>query len=59
MNVNKCFLVGVDITDEDNAVIIVGEKTNKVDVKIINAFKGKEALELYKKLITKEEKNES
>lgn len=59
MNVNKCFLVGVDITDEDNAVVIVGEKTNKVDVKIINAFKGEEALELYRKLITKEEKNES
>lgn len=54
----KCFLVSVDISEDgsDNAVLIVGEKTNKVDVKIINAFQGDEALELYQKLITKKEK---
>lgn len=54
MTVSKCFLVGVDISEDDNAVIIVGEKTNGVDVKIVNAFHGEEAMELYKKLITKE-----
>ena len=56
MEVSRCFLVGVDISGDDNAVIIVGEKTSGVDVKVINAFQGEEALELYKKLITMKEK---
>ena len=56
MEVSRCFLVGVDISEDDNAVIIVGEKTSGVDVKVINAFQGEEALELYKKLITMKEK---
>lgn len=56
----RCFLVSVDISGgedgKDNAVLLVGEKTNKVDVKIINAFKGDEAIELYKKLISREDR---
>lgn len=54
----KCFLVSVDISEDgkDNAILLVGEKQNKVDVKIINAFQGDEAIALYRKLITKKEK---
>lgn len=56
MDVSKCFLVSVDIRDGDNAVLLVGEKINNVDVKVINAFSGEDALELYKKLTTVKEK---
>ena len=38
---------------EDASVLIVG-KQEKGQVKIINAFQGKEALELHKKLTNKE-----
>ena len=56
MNANECLLVSVDFTHgEDVGVMIVGRKKTKVDVEIINAFQGEEALELYKKLITKKE----
>lgn len=52
----RCFLVSVDISKgedgKDNTVLIVGEKKDKVDVKIVNAFQGDEALELYLKLIS-------
>lgn len=58
MEVSRCFLVAVDIQvgedGNDSPVVIVGEKTSGVDVQIINAFHGDEAMELYKKLITKE-----
>ena len=39
---------------EDEAVLIVGKKNPKQDVAVINAFQGKEATELWKKLTTKE-----
>ena len=58
----RCFLVAVDFSKgedgNDNAVLIVGEKKNKVDVNIINAFQGEEAEELYRKLIAKKEKKD-
>lgn len=41
--------------DEDKAILLVGKKNPKQDVAIINAFQGKEATELWKKLTTKEE----
>ena len=54
MNVNECLLVGVDFTKgEDKGVLIVGRKKATVDVEIINAFRGEEALDIYKKLTTK------
>lgn len=40
---------------EDTAVLLVGKKNPKQDVAIINAFQGKEATELWKKLTTKEQ----
>jgi hypothetical protein len=51
--INGSLLIGYDIIDEENCVLLVGKKTEKSDAEIINAFEGKEAYELYKKLITK------
>jgi hypothetical protein len=50
-------LVSVDFTNGvDTGVLIVGRKQPNEAVSIVNAFQGEEALELYKKLITKEKK---
>lgn len=52
--INESLIVGFDSTNgEDHSVLIVGRKTPGNDVIIINAFSGKEAEELYLKLITK------
>lgn len=54
MKINESLLVGVDFTNgEDTGVLIVGRKRPNQSVEIINAFKGKEAEELYKKLVGK------
>ena len=54
MNVNECLLVGVDFAKgEDKGVLIVGRNKEKIGVEIINAFRGEEALDIYRKLITK------
>ena len=57
-SISTCFLVGIDITDGDTAVAIIGEKGSGVDIKVINAFSGEDAIALYKQLITKKEKAE-
>lgn len=60
MRTTDSLLIGFDFNPEkDNAVLIVGRKNpDNVSVDIINAFQGKEAEELYKKLTTKpKEKN--
>lgn len=55
MKVNESLLVGVDFTNgEDSSVLIIGRKRPNQSVDIINAFQGKEAEELYKKLIGNE-----
>ena len=50
--VNECLLVSVELTQgEDAGILIVGrQKNGKVD--IVNAFQGQEAIDIYKKLIT-------
>lgn len=54
MKINESLLVGVDFTNgEDVGVLIVGRKNPGQSVDIINAFQGKEAEELYKKLVGK------
>lgn len=58
-NLSDTLLVSIDFHDPDTGVLIVGRKTPKQALKIVNAFQGKEALELYKKLTTvKENKND-
>ena len=54
MKINESLLVGVDFTNgEDSSILIVGRKRPNQSVDIINAFQGKEAEELYKKLVGK------
>ena len=50
-------LVGFDHSHVDPAVLIVGRKAPGDNVRIINQFQGKEAKELYQKLVGEEEKN--
>lgn len=46
-------LVSIDLeTDGDGAVLIVGRKRKGKSVEIVNAFQGKEASDLYNRLVT-------
>lgn len=47
-------LVGFDHSHGDPAVLIVGRKSPGDNVRIINQFQGKEAEELYQKLVGEE-----
>lgn len=49
-------LVGFDHSHDDPAVLIVGRKALRNNVQIINQFQGKEAEELYRKLVGEEKK---
>lgn len=49
-------LIGVDFSKKDSTgVLVVGRQRMNQSVEIINAFQGEEAIELYKKLVTKKE----
>lgn len=51
-------LVSVNYSEKDGTgVLLVGKKRMNQSVEVINAFQGQEAIDLYKKLITKKEKN--
>ena len=53
----RTVLIGLDDTNGiDNAVLVVGTKRVNESIKIINAFQGKEAIDIFNKLITKKEK---
>lgn len=55
MKKQDTLLVSVDFTNgKDVGVLIVGRKLPNQSVNIVNAFQGKEAEDLYLKLITKE-----
>lgn len=56
-SLNDTLLVSISFSDKDTGVLVVGRKRKNQSVKIVNAFQGEEALELYKKLVTKKEKN--
>ena len=59
-NLSDTLLVSISFSDKDTGVLVVGRKRNNQSIEIVNAFQGDEALELYKKLVTKKEKsNES
>lgn len=58
MKKNDCILVSVDFSnDEDHSVMCVGRQEPGKPLKVINAFQGEEAVELYKKLTTLKKKN--
>lgn len=51
-NLNSGLIIGYDFTKgKDVGVLIVGAQVDK-QVKIVNAFQGEEAWELYQRLIT-------
>lgn len=56
-NLSDTLLVSISFSDKDSGVLVVGRKRKNQSVEIVNAFQGKEALELYKKLVTKKEAN--
>ena len=46
-------LVSIDSsTDGDETVLLVGQKRLNESVEIVNAFQGKDAMDLYKQLVT-------
>lgn len=49
--INESLIIGVDFSKRDDGVLIVGRQKNG-EVTIINAFQGKEAFDIYEKLIT-------
>ena len=54
-HINDCLLVSFDFSSEDEGVLLVATKKNKIqELNVINAFQGKEAYELYQKLITRQ-----
>ena len=58
-NLSDTLLVSISFSEKDKGVLVVGRKRKNQSVEIVNAFQGEEALELYKKLVTKKEKNEN
>ena len=56
-NLSDTLLVSISFSDKDTDVLVVGRKRKNQSIEIINAFQGEEALDLYKKLVTKKEKN--
>lgn len=53
MKNSDTLLVGFDHSHGDIAVLIIGRKDAGENVQIINQFQGKEAEELYERLVTK------
>ena len=56
-NLSDTLLVSISFSDQDTGVLVVGRKRKNQSIDIINALQGEEALDLYKKLVTKKEKN--
>lgn len=56
-NLSDTILVSISFSEKDNGVLVVGRQRKNQSIEIVNAFQGNEALELYKKLVTKKEKN--
>ena len=56
-NLSDTLLVSISFSDKDTGVLAIGRKRKNQSVEIVNAFQGEEALDLYKKLVTKKEKN--
>lgn len=54
-NLSDTLLVSISFSDKDTGVLVVGRKRQNQSIEIINAFQGEEALNLYKKLVTKKE----
>ena len=53
---NDTIIVGFDDKQDDTGVLIVGRRS-KTGIDVVNAFRGKEAVELYKRLTEKKASN--
>lgn len=49
--INESLIIGVDFSNRDDGVLIVGRQKNG-EVTIINAFQGEKAFDIYEKLIS-------
>lgn len=47
-------IIGYNFSAKDKGVLVIGKKTKGQATEVINAFEGKEAYDLFQKLITKE-----
>ena len=57
MDITSSVIVGYDYKEgSDTAVLVVGQKNPKMDIQIVNAFKGEEAKELWNMLTAKGDK---
>lgn len=56
-HINESVIVSVDLHSKDKGVLIVGQEKNGT-ITILNAIQGKEAWDLYHKIITRKEKSE-
>lgn len=56
--INESLIIGVDFSENEDVGVMVVGRQNKGLVTIINAFQGKDAEELYKKLTTVIKKEE-
>lgn len=48
----------VNPKNDDTSVLLVGRKSPKQDTQIVNAFQGREAIDIYNKLVTMVKKTE-
>lgn len=55
-HINESVIVAVDLHSKDKGILIVGQQKNGT-MKILNAIQGKEAWDLYHKIITGKEKS--
>lgn len=54
LTVTGSFIIGFDFSkSSDTGVLIVGTKTKGNNVEVINAFQGRDAVEVYNMLTTK------
>lgn len=53
-NTSGAFIVSWDFSDEDTGVLVVGRQIKAGNVEIINAFQGRDAIDIYKILSTVE-----
>lgn len=50
--INESLIIGVDFSKQDDGVLLIVGRQKNGEVTIVNAFQGKEAFDIYEKLIT-------
>ena len=52
MNISGAVIVSFDFHGKDEGVLLVGKQNGRGGIDVLNAFDGKDAMDLYKKLVT-------